>query len=134
MALLPRRQRQAPVSYLKQLLTMYSKKKYIVRMADITKVVWSKQVAKQLDKLPDPIVRKFYAWVTSISLSGVLAVRKSLGFHDEPLKGKRQGQRSIEAADGKLEHFNTLGYVLTCTVMASVYCMYQISKRVEIKR
>ncbi len=98
---------------------MYSNTKYIVRMADITKVVWSKQVAKQLDKLPDPIVQKFYAWVTSIRLSGVLAVRKSHGFHDEPLKGKRQGQRSIrlnkayraiyiEKHDGTLEFLEVI--------------------------
>ena len=88
-------------------------------MADITKVVWSKQVAKQLDKLPDPIVRKFYAWVTAISLSGVLAVRKSQGFHDEPLKGKRLGERSIrlniayraiyiEKHDGTLEFLEVI--------------------------
>ncbi len=64
-------------------------------MADINKVLWAKQVTKQLDKLPDAVVRKFYAWVTSVQLSGIRETRKSLGFHDEPLKGQRLGQRSI---------------------------------------
>lgn len=88
-------------------------------MADIYKVLWSKQVHKQLDRLPDSIVKKFYAWVSSVNLSGVLATRKSLGFHDEPLKGKRAGQRSIrlnkayraiyhEKTDGTLEFLEVI--------------------------
>lgn len=64
-------------------------------MADINKVLWSKQVTKQLDKLPDIVIRKFYAWVTSVQLSGIRETRKSPGFHDEPLKGQRLGQRSV---------------------------------------
>jgi len=64
-------------------------------MADIFTVIWSKKVAKQLEGLPDQIARKFYAWVTVVKLSGIRQTRKSLGFHDEPLKGNRAGQRSI---------------------------------------
>lgn len=83
-------------------------------MADIFTVIWSKKVAKQLDNLPDQIIRKFYAWVAVVKLSGIRETRKSLGFHDEPLKGDRTGQRSIrlnkayraiyiETHDGALE-------------------------------
>lgn len=36
-----------------------------------------------------------------------------------------------EAADGKIIHFNYLGYILTVTVLFSVYLMYRISKFVE---
>lgn len=64
-------------------------------MSDLNKVLWSKQVTKELDKLPDIVVRKFYAWVTAVQLSGIRETRKSPGFHDEPLKGQRQGQRSV---------------------------------------
>jgi toxin HigB-1 len=64
-------------------------------MSDAFKVVWSKNVTKQLNKLPDVIVRKFYAWVVSVELAGIRETRKSPGFHDEPLKGQRQGQRSV---------------------------------------
>ncbi len=61
----------------------------------MTKISWSKNVEKQLDKLPDVIVRKFRMWVSLVEFSGVAEVRKRSGFHDEPLKGKRAGQRSI---------------------------------------
>ncbi len=64
-------------------------------MKNLYKVVLGKGVTKQLDKLPDHIVRKFYAWVTVIELVGLNEVRKKPGFHDEPLKGRRKGQRSI---------------------------------------
>lgn len=36
-----------------------------------------------------------------------------------------------EGADGKIIHFNYLGYVLTCTVLFSIYLMYRISQYVE---
>lgn len=64
-------------------------------MPDVFTVRWSKKVAKQLDALPDQIVRKFYAWVSVVQLAGLRETRKSSGFHDEPLKGDRKGQRSV---------------------------------------
>lgn len=35
-----------------------------------------------------------------MSHSGLREVRKRPGYHDEPLKGKRQGQRSIRLSRG----------------------------------
>ncbi len=64
-------------------------------MAEIYTVVWGRSVEKQLRKLPPQVGRKFYAWVMAVRLAGVRAVRQQPGFHDEPLKGERQGQRSI---------------------------------------
>jgi proteic killer suppression protein len=64
-------------------------------MSDIFKVFWSKKVAKQIDLLPENIERKFFAWVSSVKLAGLRDTRKSPGFHDEPQKGNRQGQRSV---------------------------------------
>lgn len=61
----------------------------------MTKVIWHKFVEKQLDKVPEIIVRKFRLWVVLVEESGLREVRKTKGFHDEPLKGDRQGQRSI---------------------------------------
>ena len=60
------------------------------------------------------IVREFIIWVALVEESGIREVRKHKGFHDEPLKGQRQGQRSvrlnidyraiyIERESGKLE-------------------------------
>lgn len=36
-----------------------------------------------------------------------------------------------KAPDGKVLHFDYLGYLLTCTVMISVYLMYKISRKVH---
>jgi len=57
-------------------------------------VIFTK-VDKQLKKLPHFIVLKLLAWAKSIELKGIREVRKISGYHDEPLKGLRQGQRSI---------------------------------------
>lgn len=54
-----------------------------------------RSVEKQLDRIPEAIVRKFRLWVALVEESGLREVRKHKGFHDEPLKGKRQGQRSV---------------------------------------
>jgi proteic killer suppression protein len=58
-------------------------------------VTWGRAVEKQLSRLPDLIVRKFRVWVALVEESGIREVRKHKGFHDEPLKGQRQGQRSV---------------------------------------
>ena len=34
-------------------------------------------------------------WVSAVEGNGVLKTRKTPGWHDEPLKGTRKGQRSI---------------------------------------
>jgi len=61
----------------------------------VTKIAWGKAVEKQLDRIPEVIVRKFRIWAALVEESGIQEVRKSKGFHDEPLKGKRFGQRSV---------------------------------------
>ena len=61
----------------------------------MTKVSWDQSLHKQLDKIPEVIVRKFRLWVALVEESGIREVRKSKGLHDEPLKGKRLGQRSV---------------------------------------
>ena len=64
-------------------------------MAEIFKVIWGKRVDKALLKLPEHIQLKFSAWVTAIKLVGLRKIRERAGFHDEPLSGNRQGQRSV---------------------------------------
>lgn len=52
--------------------------------------------AKQaLRKAPFHIQRKLLLWVLLVEKDGLERVRMVPGFHDEPLRGKRQGQRSI---------------------------------------
>jgi len=58
-------------------------------------VQWNKTVDKSLDRLPDFILEKFRSWVVSVEQEGLFSVRKLKGFHDEPLKGERKGQRSL---------------------------------------
>ena len=50
---------------------------------------------KKIKKVPLPIVNKLEHWIVQIERHGIREVRKIKGFHDEPLKGKRKGQRSI---------------------------------------
>ncbi len=50
---------------------------------------------KQLRKLPRHIVDNLMIWVAAVEHGGLEDVRKVPGYHDEPLKGDRSGQRSI---------------------------------------
>ena len=61
----------------------------------MTTVAWDRAVDRQLSRIPELIVRKFRIWVALVEESGIREVRKHKGFHDEPLKGQRQGQRSV---------------------------------------
>jgi proteic killer suppression protein len=64
-------------------------------MKDIFDVKLSVKAKKNLKKVPLPIVLKLQAWIDAVGHNGLSEVRKIPGYHDEPLKGKRQGQRSI---------------------------------------
>jgi proteic killer suppression protein len=79
-----------------------------------TKVVITKSAEKDLSKVPKYIADKLDGWVESVETDGIEEVRKIPGFHDEPLKGVRKGQRSIRLSrsyraiyelkkDGKIE-------------------------------
>jgi len=57
--------------------------------------VLSKRVRKQLQKVPRHIVENLAAWVDDVENRGLEEARKITGYHDEPLQGKRLGQRSI---------------------------------------
>lgn len=59
------------------------------------KVEWSRRVEKQLGRLPETIVEKFYIWVNAVLRIGLLKTRHRPGLHDEPLMGNRHGQRSV---------------------------------------
>ena len=62
-------------------------KKYIVDL--------SKKAKDNLVKVPGYIKDKLLVWVDAVERQGIEKVRKIPGFHDEPLKGDRIGQRSI---------------------------------------
>jgi proteic killer suppression protein len=62
---------------------------------DIFAVSLSKKAKNDLKKLPTPIVFKLQLWIDGVRTHGLNEIRKRPGFHDEPLKGQREGQRSI---------------------------------------
>ncbi|MDF1827231.1 MAG: type II toxin-antitoxin system mRNA interferase toxin, RelE/StbE family [Legionellaceae bacterium] len=59
------------------------------------KIKISKQAFKRLKKTPLYIQVKFRAWLVAVDKVGLDKTRKTAGWHDEPLQGARQGQRSI---------------------------------------
>ena len=66
----------------------------------IFEVRLTKQALKDLDRVPLHIGDHLTAWIASIRKQGLELVRKIPGYHDEPLKGKRVGQRSIRLSRG----------------------------------
>ena len=61
----------------------------------ISRVVIAERARRQLRPAPRHIVDKLMAWIEAVEEDGLEATRRVPGFHDEPLKGKRRGQRSI---------------------------------------
>lgn len=60
-----------------------------------TRIELSKNARKDLDKVPEYIEVGLLAWIEAVENEGLEKVRKIPGYHDEPLKGERAGQRSI---------------------------------------
>ena len=58
-------------------------------------VEFTKFAAKQIGRLPKPIQEAVFLWKTAVEKIGLPEVMKAKGYHDEPLKGERKGQRSI---------------------------------------
>lgn len=61
----------------------------------MTKVNLTRFAEKQVVKLPFNIQEALRYWVEAVEFLGLHEVRKLPGYHDEPLKGHRQGQRSV---------------------------------------
>ena len=55
----------------------------------------STDAEKDLKKIPKNLVVKLALWIKQVNNEGITQVRKMKGYHDEPLKGDRKGQRSI---------------------------------------
>jgi proteic killer suppression protein len=61
----------------------------MIYRVDITKA------KKDIKKVPLHIRTLLFGWIDDVEERGLEEVRKVLGYHDEPLQGKRLGQRSI---------------------------------------
>lgn len=64
-------------------------------MKNIFEIRLSDNAVKDLQKTPIQINKKLMAWILAVSEFGLVEVSRAKGYHDEPLKGKRLGQRSI---------------------------------------
>lgn len=64
-------------------------------MSMIYRVYLTKKAEKNLKNIPRYILVKLQAWIDDVEDRGLGEVRKIAGYHDEPLKGKRKGERSI---------------------------------------
>jgi proteic killer suppression protein len=62
---------------------------------DRVSVFFSKGAKRDIQKIPAHILIKLRNWVDLVVHDGLLRARKIPGYHDEPLKGNRSGQRSI---------------------------------------
>ncbi len=61
----------------------------------ISRVEIAEHARRQLRHVPQYVVDKLLAWIESVEVEGLEMTRRVPGFHDEPLKGRRKGQRSI---------------------------------------
>jgi proteic killer suppression protein len=64
-------------------------------MENIFNVKLSRKAIKDLRIVPLHIAIKFQAWLDDVAHRGLREVSKITSYHDESLKGKRVGQRSI---------------------------------------
>jgi len=62
---------------------------------DIRRVIVTTAAERNLERIPKHITVKLNSWVESVTVNGLNYTRRIPGFHDEPLQGKRKGQRSI---------------------------------------
>jgi len=69
-------------------------------MTTITAVIITKAAEKGLRKVPMHVRVNFFAWMDAVTHEGLETVRKVPGYHDEPLTGRRLGQRSIRLSKG----------------------------------
>lgn len=70
-------------------------RKYFQLEYKVCRVKLTRQAYKAIERLPDYILFKVKTWIAAVEMQGIQDMRIRPGFHDEPLKGARQGQRSV---------------------------------------
>jgi len=53
-----------------------------------------RRMSRVLQRLPEEVLKRYEKWKDIVRISGPQGLRAIKGFHDEALKGDRQGQRS----------------------------------------
>jgi len=89
----------------------------------ITTVLLTKEAEKQLQKCPRHVAVKLQAWLESVENDGLEETKKIPGFHDEPLKDRLKGQRSI-----RLSRAYRAIYTLKTTAAAKFVRIVKVTK------
>lgn len=55
----------------------------------------TEKAQKDLLKIPFHVAKKLQIWAEQVETKGLFETRKISGYHDEPLRGSRHGQRSV---------------------------------------
>jgi proteic killer suppression protein len=66
----------------------------------VRRVVLGATAQRSLRRTPQHIADKLLAWAELVSTYGLEEARKVPGYHDEPLRGMRRGQRSVRLSKG----------------------------------
>lgn len=80
------------------------------------KVIYTRLARKQIDKLPRHILYKLKFWLDLIGEIGLGEARKYKGYHDEPLVGRRQGERSVRLSKGYRLIYQELQCEFSCWI------------------
>jgi addiction module RelE/StbE family toxin len=67
----------------------------ILTYTGAVKVAVTKRAEKSLGRVPRIVAVNFLLWRREVEAHGVEAVQKVSGYHDEALRGKLQGVRSV---------------------------------------
>ena len=57
-------------------------------------VLEHRRVDRQLDQLPDDVLKRYEKWKDIVAISGPAGLKLIKGFHDESLKGRWAGHHS----------------------------------------
>ncbi len=88
-----------------------------------TKVEISKKALKEVEKLPLHIALTLQFWIESVSEKGLAEIRKVAGYHDEPLKGQRLGQRSV-----RLNSAYRVFYIISASGEIEIVTIIEVNK------
>lgn len=75
--------------------------------------------------MPVHVAAKLLQWVATVEKYGLEEVRKTRGYHDEPLRGQKVGMRSIRLSQGYRAYYrverDTVLFVLVIGVDKHLY-------------
>jgi proteic killer suppression protein len=76
---------------------------------DAVTVLVSRRAEKSLEKVPKHVSVSFFLWAREVQQHGLEPVQRIPGYHDEPLKGKLRGVRSIRLGIGYRAYYRIEG-------------------------